>query len=185
MTPGYLDQLILDVLSGDMEALETVYNELEGCVYTLALSILRSPAAAQDVTQDTFVRLCTSGAKYKPCGLGKSWVLTITRNLALRAYKQNRRFADLENLPESVFSDHGKAEIDQLNRLLLSMALEHLREEDRQIVLLHASGLKHDEIASVVGRPAATVRWKYAQAIKKLAGLTDSNLTKEGTSHEN
>jgi len=185
MTPGYLDQLILDVLSGDMEALETVYNELEGCVYTLALSILRSPAAAQDVTQDTFVRLCTSGTKYKPQGLGKAWVLTIARNLALRAYKENSRYTDADRLPESFFSDHSKADTDQFNRLVLSMALEALGEEDRQIVLLHASGLKHDEIASVVGRPAATVRWKYAQAIKKLAGLTDSNLTKEGTSHEN
>ena len=169
MRPDDLDQLILSALSGDMTALEALYDTLEGCVYALALSIVRNPSTAQDITQETFVKICTSGASFTPKGFGKAWVLKIARNLALAAYKRNTRFVDIDYLPESAFSDDNQSADAQLDHILLKAALEKLDAEERQIVLLHASGLKHDEIAPIVARPAATVRWKYAQAIKKLS----------------
>lgn len=169
MRPDDLDQLILRALSGDMAALEALYDALEGCVYSMALSIVRNPSTAQDITQETFVKICTSGAVFTPQGFGKAWVLKIARNLALAVYKQNARFADMEYLPESVFSDENRLADAQLDHIMLKMALDKLNTEERQIVLLHASGLKHDEIAPIVERPAATVRWKYAQAIKKMS----------------
>ncbi len=179
-----LDRLILKACKGDMEALETLYNALEGSVYALALSIVRNAATAQDITQETFVKICTAGAGFSPRGLGKAWVLKIARNLALAAYKKNRRFADIDLLPESALSDGDTFDDRQLERILLKSALETLGDNDRQIVLLHASGLKHDEIALIVQRPAATVRWKYAQAIKKLSRLMDER-GREGTPHDN
>lgn len=53
--------------------------------------------------------------------------------------------------------------------MVLRSALEILKEDERQIVLLHASaGLKHREIASNLQMPLATVLSKYNRAIKKL-----------------
>jgi len=53
--------------------------------------------------------------------------------------------------------------------MVLQSALEILKEEERQIVLLHASaGLKHREIASSLHMPLATVLSKYNRAVKKL-----------------
>lgn len=53
--------------------------------------------------------------------------------------------------------------------MVLRSALEILKEDERQIVLLHASaGLKHREIAADLQMPLATVLSKYNRAIKKL-----------------
>ena len=53
--------------------------------------------------------------------------------------------------------------------MALRAALELLKEDERQIVLLHASaGLKHREIAASLGMPLATVLSKYNRSIKKL-----------------
>ena len=53
--------------------------------------------------------------------------------------------------------------------MVLRSALEVLKEDERQIVLLHASaGLKHREIAADLQMPLATVLSKYNRAIKKL-----------------
>ena len=53
--------------------------------------------------------------------------------------------------------------------MVLKSALEILKEDERQIVLLHASaGLKHREIAADLQMPLATVLSKYNRAIKKL-----------------
>ena len=56
-------------------------------------------------------------------------------------------------------------------KMALLSALSLLKEEDRQIVLLHeAGGLKHREIAENLEMPLATVLSKYNRAIKKMAG---------------
>ena len=53
--------------------------------------------------------------------------------------------------------------------IVLKAALEILKEDERQIVLLHASaGLKHREVAAGLGLPLATVLSKYNRAMKKM-----------------
>ncbi len=55
------------------------------------------------------------------------------------------------------------------DKLVLKAALEALKEDERQIVLLkNSSGLKHREIAEGLGMPLATVLSKYNRAMKKL-----------------
>ena len=55
------------------------------------------------------------------------------------------------------------------DKVVLHAALHILKEEERQIVLLHtAAGLKHREIAADLGMPLATVLSKYNRAMKKL-----------------
>ena len=55
---------------------------------------------------------------------------------------------------------------------MLVNLLKHLNETEREIVMLHAHGFTHDEIAKITGRPGATVRWKYSNAIKKLSEIS-------------
>ena len=55
---------------------------------------------------------------------------------------------------------------------MLMNLLKHLKESEREIVMLHAHGYSHEEIAKITGRPGATVRWKYSNAIKKLSEIS-------------
>ncbi|MBS1401490.1 MAG: sigma-70 family RNA polymerase sigma factor [Oscillospiraceae bacterium] len=165
------DELILRIAQGVPGALEQLYRQTASAVYGYALSILKDAAAAEDVMQDTFVNVLQSAASYRPCGKAMAWILTITRNLALMRL---RRFENKNVSFEEVY--HAEDARDHFaqseNRMVLSSVLEKLSDDERQIVMLHAiSGLKHREIAEVLGMPQATVISKYNRALGKLRAL--------------
>ncbi|MCI9274096.1 MAG: RNA polymerase sigma factor [Clostridiales bacterium] len=179
MTANELDQLILLASQGDMPALESLYQEMKDLVYALSLSITRRPSCAEDITQETFVRLSQSSG-FTPRGQGKAWVLRIARNLALRQLQQEKRLHAPQRDRDSRSGSWG--EETSLDRIMLRQALMTLGVAERQIVLLHAAGLKHEETARILRRPAGTIRWKYAQAIKKLTRFL--TCTEKGDTHE-
>jgi len=49
---------------------------------------------------------------------------------------------------------------------------KHLKEEEREIVLMYSQGFTHAEIAEITGRPRPTVIWKYNNALKKLKKIS-------------
>ncbi len=163
-----LDHLLQQVAGGDRQALAQVYEHTRVAVYALALSILRRADDAQDVTQDTFVRLWEKAHTYRPKGSPMAWLLTITRNLCRMKLRQDSRLVDLTEPEWDAIPALGPAP-DQVDRFVLQDALASLAPQERQVVLLHAvSGLKHREIASLLERPLPTVLSLYHRAMKKL-----------------
>lgn len=163
-----LDQFLFRVAAGETEALSLLYHYSRVAVYATALSVLKNAHNAQDVTQDTFVRVWESAAQYRSQGSPMAWILTIARNLALTKLRQGKRQAELDEerwdaIPAEV------PNITVEDRRLIQEALSGLSDEERRIVLLHAvSGLKHREIAELLKLPLATVLSKYHRALKKL-----------------
>lgn len=94
-----------------------------------------------------------------------AWILTITKNIArtrLRAASRQIPFEEVEL--SSLPFDH-----DTEEAIALEQAMRVLNEQERQILILHAvTGLKHREIAEMMGMPLATVLSKYARSLKKL-----------------
>ena len=163
-----LDRLLLAMGAGDREALACLYEATTGAVYAAALGVLGNHHAAQDVTQDAFVRLWEAAPGYRSQGSPMAWILTVTRNLALTVLRKEGREEELS--PEAweaipVGEDSEGAE----DRLVLEAAMEALDGTERQIILLHAvSGLKHREIAALLGLPLSTVLSKYNSGLKKM-----------------
>ena len=138
-----LERLLLEVAAGEQEALAQLYHRTRTAVYGLVLSYVKNAHDAQDITQDTFVRIWDNAPQYRPQGSPMGWMLTIARNLA-------------PNLSTE-------------DRLLVQNALAALEEQERRVVVLHAvTGLKHREIAALLELPLATVLSKYHRALKKL-----------------
>ena len=165
------EALLRAVAGGDRDALARLYAAARAGVYALALSYLRSSADAEDVTQDAFVRVWENAPSYRPQGHAMAWILTITRNLALMRLRQRGRTAELSEEEWAALPNASPA-LTSEDRQVLYAALNALRGEERQIVLLHAvSGLKHREIADLLELPLATVLSKYHRALKKLRTL--------------
>ena len=158
-----LDEGLLPrVCQGDRAALEALYIQTEKAVYALALSILRDPEDARDVTQEVYLKVRAAAHLYVPQGKPLAW-----RNKS----RDGQTPEDLEN--DARFSYIS----DPTDRLVLEAALKALGDEERQIVLLHAvSGLKHREIAADLGLPLSTVLSRYNRSLKKLQRF----LTEEG-----
>lgn len=163
-----LDRLLLQVGRGDREALALLYDRARAAVYALALSILKDAHEAEDVTQDTFVKVWESAPGYRAQGSPMAWMLTVARNLARMRLRRGSRQVGLEEEEWNVIPADAPA-VSPEDRQVLQTALAALGEEERQIVLLHAvTGLKHREIAELLELPLATVLSKYHRGLKKL-----------------
>lgn len=158
------EQWFRQIAEGSTVAFECLYRETDRIVYAYALSILKHPQDAEDVMQDSYLKIRAAAGLYKPQGKPLAWILTIVRNFCLMKLRQkNKKDEPLEEADAfSYIEDHE-------DRQVLLMALKILKEDERKILLLHAvSGLKHREIADNIGMPLSTVLSKYRRALKKL-----------------
>ncbi len=165
-SPAPAEDLLAAVAAGSEEALAALYEQTSSAVYGFALSLLRNRQDAEDIMQETYVRLAKAASGYRPEGKPMAWILTIVRNLARMRLREESRLCHPEaggwasSEPVETLSD---------DRLVLEIALRRLEDEERQIVMLHAvSGLKHREIAVLLERPLSTVLSRYHRALSKL-----------------
>lgn len=164
--PHISDELIERIAQGDQDAFHKLYEETSSLVFGYALSILKDKHKAEDVMQDTYIKVYSNAGSYTGKGKPMAWILTITRNLALMNFRQKQH----ENIDDDQYqSICDMPHIHSENKMLVDHLLSRLSDEEREIVMLHAmSELKHREIAALTGLPLSTVLSKYNRAIAKL-----------------
>lgn len=165
------EQLMKRVGKGDEQAFKQLYQNTDKTIYSFILSIIKNPQDAEEVMQETYLKIWTSAAGYKSQGKPLAWMFTIARNLCYMKFRDQKHqselgFDDLEGNETGAVCP----QLENLaDKLVLEAALSILKEEEREIVLLHASaGMKHREIAANLQMPLATVLSKYNRAMKKL-----------------
>lgn len=170
---GLLEQNLAALGRGEPDAFRAVYEATDRAVFGYILSIVRNAHDAEDIMHDTYLRIFDGASSYQPQGKPMAWIFTIAKRLCLM-HKRRRPPDPLHALREEPAAP-ALAEEAALNRLVLDQALRVLSEEDRQIVILHASiGMRHREIAASLGIPLSTVLSKYRRALKKLkAAITE------------
>ena len=160
------DKALRRLAEGDHEALSILYDCLGRRIYLLALSILQDPHAAEDIMQETLLKLSHSGAqRYTPGTNPVAFVLTVTRNLALTALTRRAR-----ELPSEIAEDaHPHFSTPEGEPMSALPVLDELDIEERQIVLLRLEyGMKHRDIASLLGISTAACEKRYSRAAEKM-----------------
>lgn len=162
------EYLIVRTGQGDRAAFERLYEETSNAVYAYALSLLLNRENAEDVMQETFLKIRAAAHLYKPQGKPMAWILTIARNLCMMRFRQEKRQTEL--LPEHMEEECGLSDIKESeDRLVLETALRILSQEELRIIVLHAvSGMKHREISEVMNLPLSTVLSRYQRGLGKL-----------------
>lgn len=169
--PAVDEALFSRIAEGSREAFHQLYRNTDKAVYSFILSILKNPQDAEEVMQETYMKIWISAHSYQSQGKPLAWIFTIARNLCYMKFRESKHQADLgldelDGLETGEFCPQIENAAD---KLVLKAALDTLKEEERQIVLLkNSSGLKHREIAEALGMPLATVLSKYNRAMKKL-----------------
>lgn len=182
--PAALDEeLIVRTGTNDSDAFSELYHLTAQAVYGFVLSILKNQHDAEDIMQDTYLKIRQCAHLYQKQGKPMAWILTIARNLSLMRLREINKSAEVCSEPADETSDFS-AISDSENRLILQTAFGILDNSERQIVLLHAvSGMKHREIAALLELPLSTVLSKYTRSLKKLKKLIGP-AGKEFCSHE-
>lgn len=163
-----IEKLIDGLSKGNMYALDKLYELIKTDVYAFALSRTGNQHDAEDITQDTFVQIYRYAKTYKPQGKPLAWIFTITSNLANRRFQLNQRVVLMDERDTEV-PDETRFENNVVDNEFLAQIMSTLSREEQSIIVMHAiSGLKHAEIAKILGKPLSTVLSKYNRAIKKL-----------------
>ena len=86
-----IENAIAGMKAGSRESLSEFYELCKGSIYGFALSILKNKEDAEDVLQDTVLKIYHSALFYKENGNPMPWVLTVTRNLAYDKLREKSR----------------------------------------------------------------------------------------------
>lgn len=168
-----LEKYLRRVRRGHTEAIGDIYELTKSVVYGYALSILKNTQDAEDILQETYVKVCLNADSYRSQGKPMAWIFTIVRNLCLMKVRKDSRLTVIPDYQWEQIAN-GNASFKGEDRIVLSAALEQISEEEYQIVILHAVGcMKHREIAEWMDMPLATVLSKYHRAIKKLKKILE------------
>ena len=177
--------LIADLCEGDETALAPLVEKYKRMVYRLAMQITKNHADADDVMQETFIKVYRSIRTFRKDAAFETWLYRIAVNEALNFVKcrERQRVATLETASESEYETvtryqaqvandpHVHAEKAEL-RHHVTKAVNSLSLEHRTVVILHEfEGLTHAEIASILNCSEGTVRSRLHYARKKLRTL--------------
>ncbi len=171
MEPLSDETLLAGLGSGNPEAAAAFIRRFQGRVYGLALTMLRDPDLAEDVAQETFLRVWRHAATYDARrGRVPTWVLAITRNLAIdRARMRSATPVDPDIIASELELASEDAPVDIAERDRVRQAVGSLPDDQRRaLVLAMYAGRTAREISELDGIALGTVKTRIRAAMLKL-----------------
>lgn len=177
VSPGPdLMSLMQLVQAGDDAAFATLYDQLAGAVFGTVKRVLRDPAMSEEVTQEVFVELWRTAARFDPARASVStWAITIARRRAVdrvrREQSQRDRIERSAAQRPTVEDSPDDTVVASLESERVSRALAELPEEQRIVIqMAFIDGDSHGEIAERLDLPLGTVKGRVRLGLKKLGG---------------
>ncbi|MFN3324368.1 MAG: sigma-70 family RNA polymerase sigma factor [Bryobacteraceae bacterium] len=168
--------LLMRLRSRDPAAASELYDRYSKSVFSLILRIVRNHEAAEDLLQETYLRIWNRAHFLDPDrGSVGAWLLTVARNLAIDYLRSSggrlwRSETSIEALEEPFFFvDFGDdlMEIERAQRV--RAALEKLSGNQRDVIeLAYFEGLSQSEMAERLGQPLGTIKTWVRSALRTL-----------------
>lgn len=165
------EELVAALRARNSHAFEYLYDNYSHELFGIAKKILNSQELAEDVLQDTFVKIWNSFSSYDPTkGRLFTWMLNIVRNTAIDKLKSKHVKHQIQNVEQNskaVLSLEGSRQ--NVDHIGLKQNLNFLKPEYKNIIeLAYYSGLTQDEISKELGMPLGTVKTKMRAALMEL-----------------
>lgn len=175
------EDLISLVEAGDAEAFAGLYDRHSRSAYSLAYRMMRDRQEAEDLVQDSFIKVWRSARSYRAeRGSVRTWILSVTHNrgiVHLRSTASRRRTQDrVELTAQSAQQSEAFSETwRNSQRGQVQEALTTLPEEQLKILeLAYYSGYTHAEIAEMLDLPLGTVKGRMRLGMKKIKAFFDA-----------
>ncbi len=150
------DELMERVADGDEEAARLLVQRWEGPIYAFLERMLGSREDAQDLGQETFIKVCSDAGRYRPSGKFRSWLFKIAGNLARSRLRRRRIISWVSFSPgvhegESSGDDPGADLEREETALEIRRALARLPARQRQAIVLRTyNDLSYREVAEAM-----------------------------------
>lgn len=173
MTAADEQHLIREARAGNGTAFRHLVERHMKQTYNVAFGLLGDHQGAEDVAQETFIRVFTSLHTFRGDAEFTTWLYRITVNLALNRRKQERRKSEREatlSASSALLAGDGHetfATVDQPAHI--ERALHELPTLQRSVIILrHMNGLSTKQVSSILGCSEGTVKTHLHRALKKL-----------------
>ena len=170
------------ISSGDLHALDELYDRYKTMSYSIAYRITSDPTLAEDVVQDAFLGVWRNAARYlEGRGSVKTWLLSIVHHRAIDAVRRRRPTVELpdreEAPPVALQLPDVWAEVSAtLDADTVRGALQVLSDVQREAIeLAYFSGLTQVEIAERTGVPLGTVKGRVRLALQAMRRALDQS----------
>jgi RNA polymerase sigma-70 factor (ECF subfamily) len=159
------------------ERVHSLFEQLHVPVFRYLLRKTRDPGKAEDITQETFLRLFRHLREDRLLDNPKAWLFTVANNLSIDASREESHFKDLDETAWKKIADSKSGlqadpeklvlQRDRLDRL--HIAVLNLTPLQRECLHLRAEGLRYREIAGLMKISPSTVMDAVRRATLKLA----------------
>ena len=181
-------ELVCGVVRGEQEAFSVLFKRYRAVIHSHLARIIRDAAAADDLTQEVFLRLWRRAEQWKGQAAFRSWLLRIATNLALNYLRsvKRRREQPIQFAPSSeedeeeslvpswmidastLGPDEALARSEQHN--LLQRFVDQLSEEKQEVFrLIYDAHMETREVAAELGIPEGTVKSRIHHARRQIA----------------
>jgi len=172
--------LIESFQAGDEFAFVGIYNRFKGPVYSFCYKMLLDSDAAEDVMQETFLRIYENRDRLLKTSAFKSWLFTIARNQCLNSIRRSGKHISLSGEGQEIISFHDTPIVDMEKSeqiRIVTAFLESLKPDYREVIILREyQNLTYEEIAAITRTTVSAVKSRLFKARKKLAVMMESVL---------
>ena len=178
-------EYIRKVLQGDSRAFRYFIDKYRNLAYSLAISVVKNSAVAEEVTQDAFVNAYKSLHQFEERAMFSTWLYKITMNEALKRVKRKTLdyCKDIEEIHDAEISDLNES-IDTLGdedqRYFINRALDRLSPNDSLVLrlfYLHENSLR--EIQEITGLTETNIKSILHRARKRMYTALQHELKEE------
>jgi RNA polymerase sigma-70 factor, ECF subfamily len=167
-------ELIEECRRGQPDAYRALFEKYKDTVYSVALRFSGDVAVAQDIAQDTFLKLFSAIETFRGDSNFESWLYRLVVNCCFDQKRKARRWAPLLDELLSVVRAPDISALDEILRSEMSdqvrAVVDSLRPEQRMVIVLrYTQGLSYDEIAEILGCSPGTIGSRLNRIHKLLA----------------
>lgn len=184
---NFNDQYYINkIIEGDSNVFAVLVDQYKDLVFSLALKMLKNREEAEEVAQDTFVKLFKSLNKFKGDSKFSTWIYKVTYNTSLDRIKRNKR--EYDTIPIDDFSENQIKtietvldSIDESDRNKMIQDCIHLlpSEEGFLLTLFYFEEQSLEEISKIIDCNTNNIKVKLYRSRKKLASILKIRLEPE------
>ena len=177
-------KLIQQYLKGDEESLEILIKKYLKQIYNFVYKNIGDTAAAEDVTQEIFVKVWKNIRKFNRKKSFKPWIFQIAKNTSIDFLRKKKTipFSRFENekgqnaLVESIVAKPLNLIENFSDRKTLATAMQYLTDKEQKIInLRHADGMSFKEIADITDVSINTALGRMRYALINLRKIMEEN----------
>ena len=161
----------------DKNAFSLLYDNYSSALYGVICKIIRIEEVAQDVLQDSFVKIWKNIASYKPeKGALFTWLLNIARNTAIDKFRsaEYKQIIQAKSFEANLLNKNTENQIP-IEHIGLQKIIESLKYEYQEVIdIVYFQGFTHIEAAEHLNLPLGTVKTRIKIALRELRKLTFS-----------